>query len=181
MSDSLWPHGLKQTRPPCPLPPPRIYPNPCPLSWWCHQPSHHLLSLSPPAFNLSQHQGLFQWVSSLYQVAKVLEFQLQHRPSNEYSGLISFRMDWLDLLAVQGTSRGSNKSTLKEISPIQDFSGRTDAEAEMPILWPPDAKYWLIGKDSDAGKDWRREEKGTTEDEMVDGITNLMDISLSKL
>jgi len=47
------------------------------------------------------------------------------------------------------------------------FIGRTDAEAETPILWPPDAKNWLIGKDSDAGKDWRQEEKGTTEDEMI--------------
>ena len=47
------------------------------------------------------------------------------------------------------------------------FIGRTDAEAETPILWPPDAKSWLTGKDPDAGKDWRWEEKGTTEDEMV--------------
>ena len=47
------------------------------------------------------------------------------------------------------------------------FIGRTDAEAEAPILWPPDAKSWLIGKDPDAGKDWRQEEKGATEDEMV--------------
>ena len=47
------------------------------------------------------------------------------------------------------------------------FTGRTDAEAEAPILWPPDANSWLIGKDRDAGKDWRREEKGTVEDEMV--------------
>ena len=47
------------------------------------------------------------------------------------------------------------------------FIGRTDAEAETPILWPPDAKNWLIWKDPDAGKDWRRDEKGTTEDEMV--------------
>ena len=47
------------------------------------------------------------------------------------------------------------------------FTGRTDAEAETPILWPPDVKKWLIGKDPDAGKDWRQEEKGTTEDEMV--------------
>ena len=47
------------------------------------------------------------------------------------------------------------------------FIGRTDAEAEAPILWPPDAKSWLIGKDPDAGKDWRQEEKWTTEDEMV--------------
>ena len=66
------------------------------------QPSHPLSSPSPPAFSLSQHQGVFQWVSSLHQVAKVLEFQLSISPSNEYSGLISFRMDWLDLLAVQG-------------------------------------------------------------------------------
>ena len=47
------------------------------------------------------------------------------------------------------------------------FIGRTDAKAEMPILWPPDAKSWLIGKDSDAGRDWGQEEKGTTEDEMA--------------
>ena len=47
------------------------------------------------------------------------------------------------------------------------FNGRTDAEAETPILWPPDAKSWLIGKDTDPGKDWRQEEKGTTEDKMV--------------
>ena len=47
------------------------------------------------------------------------------------------------------------------------FIGRTDAEAESPILWPSDTKNWLIGKDPDAGKDWRQEEKGTTEDEMV--------------
>ena len=47
------------------------------------------------------------------------------------------------------------------------FIGRTDAEAEGPILWPPDAKNWLTGKDPDAGKDWRREEKGTTEDDMI--------------
>ena len=66
------------------------------------QLSHPLLSPSL-AFNLSQHHGLFKWVSSSHQVAKVLEFQLQHQSSNEYSGLISFRMDWLDLLAVQGT------------------------------------------------------------------------------
>ena len=67
------------------------------------QPSCPLLSPSLPTFNLSQHQGLFLTVSSSHQVAKVLDFQLSISPSNEYSGLISFRMDWLDLLAVQGT------------------------------------------------------------------------------
>ena len=53
------------------------------------------------------------------------------------------------------------------------FIGRTDAEAETPILGPPDAKNWLIGKDPEAGKDWRQEEKGTTEDEMVGWHTRL--------
>ena len=70
------------------------------------QPSHPLSSPSPPAFNLSQHQGLFQWVSSSHEVAKVLEFSFSISPSNEYSGLITFRMDWLDLLAIQGTLKG---------------------------------------------------------------------------
>ena len=67
------------------------------------QPYRSLLSRYPPAFNLSQHQGLFQWVSSSHQVAKVLEFSFSISPSNEHSGLISFRMDWSDFLAVQGT------------------------------------------------------------------------------
>ena len=67
------------------------------------QPSHPLFSPSLLALNLSQHQGLFQWVSSSHQVAQVLEFQLQNSPFNEHPGLICFRMDWLDLLAVQGT------------------------------------------------------------------------------
>ena len=67
------------------------------------QPSHPLLSPSPPALNLSQHQGLFQWVSSSHQVAKYWSFSFSISLSNEYSGLIYFRMDWLDLFAVQGT------------------------------------------------------------------------------
>ena len=62
------------------------------------------------------------------------------------------------------------------------FTGRTDAEAEAPILWPSDVKNWLIRKDADAGKDWRREEKEMTEDEMVGwSHWDLMDLSLSKL
>ena len=70
--------------------------------------------------------------------------------------------------------RGKNSSTLsfnKEIKPVnikgnQPWIGRTDAEAEGPILWPPDSKSWLIGKDPEAGEDWRQEEKGMIEDEM---------------
>ena len=68
------------------------------------QPSHPLSPSSPPALNLSQHQGFFQWVSSSYQVSKVLDFGcFSISPSNECSGLISFRIDWFDLLAVLGT------------------------------------------------------------------------------
>ena len=74
----------------------------------------------------------------------------------------------------------------KEIQPVHPegnqswiFFGKTDVEAEIPTLWPPDVKNELIWKDSDSGKDWRWEEKGTT-DEIVDGITNSMDMSLSK-
>ena len=67
------------------------------------QPSHPLFSPSPPAPNPSQHLGLFQWANSLHEVAKVLEFQLQHQSFQWTPGLISFGMDWLDLLAVQGT------------------------------------------------------------------------------
>ena len=67
------------------------------------QSSHPLLSPSPPVLNLSQHHGLFKWVSCLHQVAKVLEFSFNISPTSEHPGLISLRMDWLDLLAVQGT------------------------------------------------------------------------------
>ena len=76
----------------------------------------------------------------------------------------------------------------KDIQPVHPkgdqswvFTGRTDVEAETPILWPPDAKSWLIWKDPDAGKDWGQEEKGTTEDEMVGGFTDSMDMGLGGL
>ena len=73
---------------------------------------------------------------------------------------------WRRLLSVPWTARRSNnQSILKEISP--EYSGTTDAKAETPLLWPPDAKNQLILKDPDAGKDWRQEEKGMIEDKMV--------------
>ena len=72
---------------------------------------------------------------------------------------------WRRLLGVPWTARRSNQSILNEMSWI--FIGRTDVKAETPKLWPPDMKNWLFGKDPDAGKDWRQEEKGMTENEMV--------------
>ena len=76
----------------------------------------------------------------------------------------------------------------KEIQPVHSkgdqpwvFFRRTDAKAETPILWPPHAKSWLIGKDSDAGRDWGQERRGRQRMRWLDGITDLMDVSLSEL
>ena len=79
----------------------------------------------------------------------------------------------LDCKEIQSVHPTENQSWI--------FIIRTDTEAEAPIFWPPDVNNWLIWKDADAGKDWRQEEKGTTEDEMVDSITDSMDTNLSKL
>ena len=79
VSHSLWPHEPQHARPPCPLQTPRVHPNHVHWVSDAIQASHPLSSPSPPALNLSQHQGLFKGVSSSHQVAKVLEFQLQHQ------------------------------------------------------------------------------------------------------
>ena len=103
MSDFLWPREPQHVRPPCPSPTAGVHPTH--VHWVSDtiQSPHPLSSPSPPALNLSQHQCLFKWVSSLHQVAKILAFRLQISPSNEHPGLISFRMDRLDLLAGQET------------------------------------------------------------------------------
>ena len=74
---------------------------------------------------------------------------------------------WRRLLRVPWTARRSNQSILKEISPGISLEGMMLKYWNDPVLWPPHAKSWLIGKDSDAGRDWGQEEKGTTEDEMA--------------
>ena len=86
MSDSLWPHEQQHTRLPCPSLSPRVCSDSCPSSRWCHR----LSPPSPPAVNLPQHQDLSQWVRSSHQVAKVVEFQLQHQ-----SFQWIFRVDFL--------------------------------------------------------------------------------------
>ena len=101
MFDSLWSHELQHTRLPCSSPSPGFAQTHVHWVGDTIQPSHPLSAPSPPSLNLSQHQGLFQWVGPLNQVAKVLE--LQHQSFQWISGLTSFRIDWFDLLVVQGT------------------------------------------------------------------------------
>ena len=98
VSDSLRPHEPQHVRPPCPSPTPGVYPNSCPLSWWCHP----TISSSVVPFS-SCLQSFSESESFQMRGPKYWSFCFNISPSNEYSGLISFRMDWLDLLAIQGT------------------------------------------------------------------------------
>ena len=87
----------------------------------------------------------------------------------EYQIIDTFKLwCWRKLLRVAWTARRSNQSILKEISHEYSLEGLTLKLSETPVLWPPNVKKWLIRKDCDAGKDWRQEEKGTTEDKMVE-------------
>ena len=121
LSDSLWPHGLQHARPPCPSPTPRACSDSCPLSCWCHPTisssvvpfSSHLQSF--PASVFSNESALrIRW-------PKYRSFSFSISPSNEYSGLMSFRVDWLDLPAVQGTLKSllqhhSSKASILQCS-----------------------------------------------------------------
>ena len=114
MSDSLRPHESQHARPPCPSPTPGVHPNPCPLSRWCHPAIIFSVIPSPPALNLSQHQGLFKWVSSSHQVAKVLEFQLQHH-SLQWTPKTS-PLGWTGWISLQskGLSRVFSNTTVEK-------------------------------------------------------------------
>ena len=101
VSDSLRPHGLQHARLPYPSPTPGACPDSCPSSQWCHPTISPSVLPSPPAFSLSQHQGLFKWVTSSHQVAKVLEFQHQSFQWIFRTDFLS--NDWFDLFAVQET------------------------------------------------------------------------------
>ena len=137
MYDSLWPHGLHHTRPPCPSPSPRLCSNSRPLSWWYHpttSSSVTLLLLLPSIFSSIR---VFSRESALHIMwPKYWSFSFSTRPSNEYSGLISFRMDWFDLLAVQGTL----KSLQHHVQKYQFFSAQ-------PSLWSNSHIYtWPLEK-----------------------------------
>ena len=102
VSDSLWPHELQHAKCPCPSPTPRVHPNPCPFCRWCHPTiSSSVVPFSSwfqsPSIKVFSNESVLciRW-------PKYWSFTFSMSPSNEYSGLISFRIEWLDLLAVQG-------------------------------------------------------------------------------
>ena len=140
MSDSLRSHESQQARPPCPSPTPRVHPNPCPLSRWCHPTSSNLIlsrsllllpSILPSIRVFSNESALcIRW-------PKYWSFSFNISPSNEHPGLISFRMDWLDLLAVQGTL----KSLLQHHSSKAQFFG-----AQLSLQSNSHIHTWLLEK-----------------------------------
>ena len=139
MSDSLRPRWLQQAGVLCPPLVPRVCLHSCPRSWWGYLIISPLSPPSPPALNPSQHQGLFQWVSSLHQLAKYWSFSFSTGPSNEHSGLISFRMDWFDLHAVQ--------ETLKNL--FQHHNLKTSILSCLAFLMvQPSHPYMMTGKNS---------------------------------
>ena len=122
MSNSLRPHGLQHSRLPCPSPTPGVYSNSCPFSWWCHPAISS--SVIPISSRLQSFPALVFSNESVLHIRwpKYCSFSFNISSSNEHSGLISFMMDWLDLLAVQGT--------LKSL--LQHHSSKAS------ILWHPD-------------------------------------------
>ena len=143
MSDSLWPHDYSTPGFPVYHYLPKLAQT---HVHWVGDAiqSSRLLSSPSSAFNLSQHQGIFQWVSSLHQVARVLDLHFIFSPSSEYSGLIYFSIDWVDPLAVQGA--------LKSL--LQYHSSKASIFSAQPSLWPnshihtwPQEKpqLWLYG------------------------------------
>ena len=145
MPDSLRPHGLQYARLPCPSPTPRAYSNSSPLSQWCHPtasssiiPFFLLPSIIPSIMVFSNESVLrIRW-------PKYWSFSFSILPSNEYSGLISFRIGWLDLLAVQGTL----KSLLQHHSSKASILWRSAffiVHLSHPYMTTGKLKFWLDG------------------------------------
>ena len=149
MSDSLWPHGLQNARPPCLSPDPGVYPSSCPLSRWCHPtisssvvPFSSCLQSFPASRFSSESVLCIRW-------PKYWSFSFNINPSNEHSGLISFRIDWLDLFAVQGTLKSllehhSSKASILECSAffIVQLSHTTEHNWVLSTLTAP-IKRWV--------------------------------------
>ena len=118
VSDSLWLHGLQQARPPCPSPTPRVYSNSCRLNQWCHPTISSSVIPFSSCLHLSKHQGFFRWVSSTHQVAKVLEFQLQHQSVLQMNIQDWFPLGWTGWISLlsKELSRVFSTSQLKSIN-----------------------------------------------------------------
>ena len=135
LSDSLQPHELQHARPPCPSPTPRVHSNSCPPSRWCHPAISSSVipfsscSQSIPASESFPMSQLFAWSWPKY-----WSFSFSISPSNEHPGLISFRMDWLDLLTVQGTLKGLPNTTVQK---HQFFGTQLSSQSNSHIhTWP---------------------------------------------
>ena len=168
VSSSLGPHGLQLARTPCPSPTPRVYSNSCPLSWWCHP------TILPSVIPFSSHLQSFPASGSSNESVlrikwpKYWSFSFSISPSNEYSGLISFRMDWLGLLFCWAPKNWRFQTVVlektlespldsKEIKPVNPkgnqpwiLIGRT--EVEVQILWHLTRRADSLGKTLMLGK-----------------------------
>ena len=136
MSNSLWPCGLKHARPPCLSPSPEVCPSSCPLHWWCLPSisSSDTLLLLPSIFPSLRDFSNESAVHSRW--PKHWSFSFSISPSNEYSRLISLKIDWFDLLAVQGTLQSVRKHQLFSTQPSLWSISRVHAWLlEKPYLW----------------------------------------------
>ena len=132
VSDSLWPHGLQHSRPPCPSPTPRVYPNSCPLSRWCRPTISSILYcpllLLPSIFPIIR--VFFKWVCSLHQVAKVLEFHLQHQ---------SFQWISIGVFKFSKNLKGSESFRIQEKQSILSISSH-----HRLLLWSRAGQCWVL-------------------------------------
>ena len=143
VSNSLQPHGLQHSRLPCPSPTPEACSNSCPLSRWCYPTA--LSSLSPPLLlpSIFPRIRVFSNESVLHiRWPKHWSFSFSISPSNEYSGLISFRMDWFDLLAVQGTLKSHLQHHSSKTS-ILRYSAFFIVQLSYPYLTTGKTVLWL--------------------------------------
>ena len=139
---TLWPHGQQHSRLPCPSTTPRVCSNSCPSSRWCHSTvSSSVISFSS-CLQSFPASGSLQWISSLHQVAKGLEFSFSISPSYEYLGLISFRMDWFDLLQSKVFSRVFSNITVQKHQFFASGGQNIGASASASVL-PMNIQDWF--------------------------------------